>query len=429
MKFNLHIKQKVQQFQAPLYKNAVYLIINSVLTGVVGLVFWILAARFYRAEDVGLASATISAMMLLALLSTLGLDYGLIRFLPDSGKDANAMVNSCLTINGLVSIIVAFIFIAGLGFWSPALLFLRHDPIYLSAFVIFTMSYTLFTLFSRVFIANRRAGFTLAQGVIFNLLRLPLVFILATFFATFGIFASWGIAAAVSVGIGIIWFLTRVQAGYRPIPSIRIKVVNQMVRFSFANYIAALLWFAPSLILPMVVVNLVSAEANAYFYIAWAVTNVLSTIPVGTSLSLFAEGSHQEERLARDTIKSLKFTFSLVIPALLIIFLVGDKIMLIFGRDYSENATTLLQILILSLIPLSLNAIYFGIKRVQMKMKGVIALSAFIAVATLVLSWILLPRIGIQGAGWAWLASQGVVTLGIISSFILRRPSVRKMAP
>ncbi len=428
MQFDLKIKQIVQQFQAPLYKNAFYLIINSTLTGVVGLIFWILAARFYLAEDVGLASATISAIMLLGLLSSLGLDYGLIRFLPDSGKDANIMVNSCLTINGLVSIIVAVIFIAGLGFWSPALLFLRQDPIFLSAFVIFTISYALFTILSRVFIANRRAGFALAQGTIFNLLRLPLVISLATFFATFGIFASWGIGATVAVGIGALWFLARVQAGYRPLPSIRIKVVNQMVRFSFANYISALLWSAPSFILPMVVLNLVSAEANAYFYIAWAIANVLSTIPVATSLSLFAEGSYQEERLARDTIRSLKFTFSLVIPALVLIILLGDKIMLIFGRAYSENATTLLQILALSLLPLSLNAIYFGIKRVQMKMKGVIVLSAFIAVATLVLSWVLLPRIGILGVGWAWLASQGVIALGIIISFILRRPVVRKMS-
>jgi O-antigen/teichoic acid export membrane protein len=111
----------------------------------------------------------------------------------------------------------------------------------------------------------------------------------------------------------------------------------------------------------------------------------------------------------------------------LIIFLVGDKIMLIFGRDYSENATTLLQILTLSLIPLSLNAIYFGIKRVQMQMKGVITLSAFIAVATLVLSWILLPRLGIMGAGWAWLASQGLVAIGLVTSFTLRRSVVHNV--
>ena len=40
-------------------------------------------------------------------------------------------------------------------------------------------------------------------------------------------------------------------------------------------------------------------------------------------------------------------------------------------------------------------------------MRSVIAPSAFIAIVTLGLSYVLLPRIGIIGAGIAWLASQG----------------------
>jgi len=63
------------------YRNAVYLMLSSGVTAALGFVFWILAARFYSASDVGLASAIISAAGLLALLSTLGLNYGLIRFL------------------------------------------------------------------------------------------------------------------------------------------------------------------------------------------------------------------------------------------------------------------------------------------------------------------------------------------------------------
>jgi len=415
-----------QRLRIPLYRNAFYLMMNSAITAAVGLVFWILAARFYLAEDVGFASAIISAMMLLALLSTIGLDYGLIRFLPDSGKDSNAMINSCLTISGLASIIIALIFIAGLGLWSPALLFLRQDPIFLGVFVIFTVGWTLGMLLSRTFVAERRAGFTLAQGIIFNLLRLPLVILLVAFFAAFGIFASWGIGAMAAFGIGILLFLPRVRAGYRPFPAIRRKVVNQMVRFSFANYITALLWFAPIFILPMMVVNLVGAEANAYFYVAWAIANVLFTIPLGTSLSLFAEGSYEEQRLGQDTRRSLKLAFTLAIPAIVLIFLIGDKLLLIFGPAYAENATKLLRILALSLMPVSLNAIYFGVKRVEMKMKSVIGLTAFIAVATLVPSWVLLPQMGILGVGVAWLSSQGVVALAIIISFILRRVAVRE---
>ena len=71
-----------------LYRNAVYLMINSGVFAITGFFFWMAAARLYPTEAVGLASAAIVASGLLALLSTLGLDCGLIRFLPWSGEKA-----------------------------------------------------------------------------------------------------------------------------------------------------------------------------------------------------------------------------------------------------------------------------------------------------------------------------------------------------
>jgi O-antigen/teichoic acid export membrane protein len=68
---------------------------------------------------------------------------------------------------------------------------------------------------------------------------------------------------------------------------------------------------------------------------------------------------------------------------------------------------------------LSLNYVYFGVRRVEMKMKGVIGLTAFTAVATLGLSYFLLPRMGIEGAGVAWLASQSVASVFIIRSLLV----------
>ena len=415
-----------QRLGTPLYRNALYLMINHGITAAVGLVFWILAARFYLAEDVGLASATISAMLLLTMGGTLGLDYALIRFLPGSGKSSNAMINSCLTMGGLASIIIALIFIAGLSVWSPALLFLRHDPVFLSAFVIFTAISTLYRLVSRTFIADRKADFTLIQNIIFTLLRLNLVILLAAFFATFGIFASWGIGQTVALGAAIFIFLRLIHPDYRPLPMIKREVLGEIVHFSFANYIAALLWFATTFILPLMVVNLIGAEANAYFYIAWAMANVLFSVPLSTSFSLFAEGSYDEEILGKNTKRSLVLTFAIVIPAMLLIILIGDKLLLLFAPAYAENATSLLRVLAISAVPLSLNQIYFGVKRVEMKMKSVIVLTAFIAIATLTLSWVLLPRMGILGVGVAWLSSQGTVALAIIVIWASR---IRRQLP
>ncbi|MFC1904353.1 lipopolysaccharide biosynthesis protein [Chloroflexota bacterium] len=152
-----------QLWHVRLYSNAVYMVIANATSALFGFVFWIIAARLYPPEDVGLAAALIAAVSLLMWFCDLGLGWGLIRFLSHSGKNAEAMINTVLITRILLPIVVAFIFVAGLGFWSPALLFIRDDPTYLTAFVLFTVAYALFISVNDTFIAKRRAGFTLAN--------------------------------------------------------------------------------------------------------------------------------------------------------------------------------------------------------------------------------------------------------------------------
>lgn len=54
-------------------------------------------------------------------------------------------------------------------------------------------------------------------------------------------------------------------------------------------------------------------------------------------------------------IKAIKFTFLLIIPMILGIFIFGDKILLLFGKAYSENGFYVLCILVLSVIPFTIN--------------------------------------------------------------------------
>jgi len=77
---------------------------------------------------------------------------------------------------------------------------------------------------------------------------------------------------------------------------IKRKVLGEIMHFSFANYIAALLWFATTFILPLMVVNLIGAEANAYFYIAWAMATVLFAVPLSTSFFPVLPRAHTMKR-------------------------------------------------------------------------------------------------------------------------------------
>ena len=67
----------------PLFKNAYFLMFSSLTSAGSGFFFWLIAARFYSTADIGLASAIISAMGLISMLSLLGFDISLVRFLPE----------------------------------------------------------------------------------------------------------------------------------------------------------------------------------------------------------------------------------------------------------------------------------------------------------------------------------------------------------
>ena len=184
-----------------------------------------------------------------------------------------------------------------------------------------------------------------------------------------------------------------------------------MLRFSFANYIGNIFWTIPSLVLPIMVVNLLGLAENAYFYIGWAIAGMVFMIPTAVSLSMLAEASHDEGKLIIEMKCSLKLIFLLIVPAIVVLLLLSRTFLQFFGKAYSDNALQLLWILTVSAIPLSINYVYVTIRRVEKKMRSVIWLSAFIAIAMLVSSYFLLPVMGIKGAGIGLLVSQCAAAL------------------
>src|SRR3990172_7121827 len=84
----------------PLYQNAIYLWGNMLVVALAGLLFWALSAALYSPAEVGLAAAAISALTLLAMISTLGLGMGLVAYLPGSKGEAPILINSAVVAGG-----------------------------------------------------------------------------------------------------------------------------------------------------------------------------------------------------------------------------------------------------------------------------------------------------------------------------------------
>jgi len=406
-----HLKDPL--FKDPLYKNSFFLMVNSAAVSILGFLFWLVAARCYSSKEVGLATALISVMMFFPVLSSLGFHSSLIRYL-DKERDKQSMINSCLTVSGLLSILLVIVFLTGINIWSPKLSFIKENFFYAMAFIVFSVANSILLLQEDVFVALRCTEYLLFQNVIWRGLSIIVLIILAKIFANFfGIFLSLGIAICVGLLIRSFLFIPIILPKYLPVPTINKRMLKDIMHFSIGNYISRIFYMAPGAIFPLLIVNTMSPEATAYFYMAWAIAGILFVIPVVTTLSLFAEGSHNPEELSKNVIKAIKLMFVLLIPAILLLIFFGDKILLAFGRRYSEEGFELLQVFSVSAIPLSLNLLYVAVKRVQIKVKSIVYTYVSMAIFTIGISYILMAEIGLIGVGMGWFLGQTIVAISI----------------
>jgi len=221
------------------------------------------------------------------------------------------------------------------------------------------------------------------------------------------------------------FFLKRIQPDYRPYFRINTKIIRDIKHFSIANYSVNLLWSAPGLILPLMVVSRIGAESGAYFYISWAIASIILLIPPALSLSLFAEGKNNLSRLSNNVTQSLKLTILLVCPAVALCFPLGEKVLSLFGQGYSVNGTHLLWLLATAALPASINQVYFSVQRVRERMRYMVAINVFISLVTLILSYLLLPRMGIVGVGISYLIAQ-TIPAAVVSVWFVNTKSMRE---
>jgi O-antigen/teichoic acid export membrane protein len=404
-----NIKQYIKH---PLYKNSSYLIANTVVTTGLGFFFWMVVARFFSTNDVGLGAAIISAITLLSMLSRLGFDATIIRFVPKIKKPED-VINSCFTLAGMIALCLSAVYIVGLGLWSPALAFIADRTALAVVFAFFVLLWTLFCLTDSVFVALRKAKYILLKGTLFSMLKIFLP-VLTVIWGAFGITSAWYIAAGLAVACSLFILLPMAHNGYRLAPKLKGSTIAKTWKYSAGSYLAFLFSATPCLILPLLVVNLLGAIDNAHFYVAWTIAGLLLTIPLAVSQSLFAEGSHFEDELAKNTHRALKLIYLLLIPAVVLMFTLGGWFLSLFGESYRTSGLILLWILSLSSLFVGINRVYSTILRVEGRVTQLAVIYGLTFAAVLAGSYFTMPVTGIVGIGYVWLATQAVTTLYVL---------------
>jgi O-antigen/teichoic acid export membrane protein len=387
-----------------LFRNSVYLMLGTGVLAGFGFFFWLINSHLFSVSDIGLATTLISVMSLISMLSLIGFDTVFVRFLPKSDQK-NENMNTGLILVSAISILLSVGFLAAVGTISPRLSFITGNPVYELIFVFSCLMNSLNSLTNSIFLAGRKAAFTLIVNIVLSIFKIVLPFALIGF-GVMGIFIAVTLAQTIGSVLSIVIVIQRFD--YHPAFDINKGVLRTVWRYSATNYAAGVLNLLPSSILPILITNSIGPEASAYFYIVMMMGNLLYTIPTSVTTSLFAEGSHDEKSLEENIKKSLKIIACLLTPAIIILLLCGNFILKIFGKSYAEGGTTFLYLVTITGVVVSINAIFNSFFRVKKALAPIFVTNLVYTISLIGLSYLLLP-FGLTGIGFAWLLGTAVL--------------------
>jgi O-antigen/teichoic acid export membrane protein len=410
---SLIVSRAREALRSSLYTNAMYLILAQATMAGLGFFFWVIVARYYTEAELGYSSAIISTIGLVALIGHMGLDSFLVRFLAGA-ENPRRLFNTCLTYAGLATGVAAVIAAVGMPLWSPRLAFVSTQPVFFAAFVCFAVVSTLSGICSSGFIAGRQAKYLLLKDALFSGTKLFLPLLFVQHFHAFGVVASSGLAATIGLLASLLIFMPRVLPGYAPVPTLGAKLVRRAWGFSGMSYVISLIAASPKFMMPLIVINVLGPEENAYFYVAWAIATLLFAIPTSMGQSLFAEGSHDKRKLHRDIRRATMLSGLLLVPAVLFVWLLGEVALLAFGGSYSERSIELLRILALAALPMTFERIYFTVLRIRGRLRELTIWRTVLSVVLLSACALLIPAGGLKVIGWVWLATHGAAAAAIL---------------
>ena len=387
------LKQELRNLKSPLYRNSIYISLSSLTTAVAGFLFWAIAARLYPAEDVGVASAIVSAMNLTFNLSMLGMNFAIIRFYPEYKERA---VGSALLITSIAGVVFSVVY--GLIMLSSES-FKALGWKFLGIFVLFSVIGTLYNVLSIYAIARRRAEHAFFQSLLFAG-RFLFLFLLTSMEAL-GIVSSFGLGLLLGLGYAVLIV---------GIPKVELdrEFIGDAFRFSLGNYLASIANMAPNYLMPTLVLSMLGKEEAAYFYMAFAVGNVILFVPNAINTSFFVEGSHGLKDIRATLKKAIAFSYAYLTVAVVGVWLFGGFVLRFFGEGY-VGGLPLLRLMVLGGFFVVVVNFSITVLNIQKRVKEIVMINTLKAVLFLGLSYILVPRIGITGVGWGWIGAYLIV--------------------
>jgi len=410
-----------RELSVPLYRNAYALMANTAGNSILGLLYWVLAARTFPDAAVGRGNALIALMMLVSTFTQLNWSGALIRFLPRAGRSAQRMLVTAYVMATGLAAVAATAVMAYCHFARTP-----EDPLYASTgvavwFVVSTMAWSVFNLQDAALTGLRSAVWVPLENGLYGLVKLVLLVVVARSSLSEGVFASWTVPViALLVPVNLLLFRRILPRHATAQPDAQqMPARGVLARYMAGDYAAQAFTQLSSTFLPVLVVSLLGAAQGAYYLPAQTAFAAMGMLATAITSSLVVEAARDEgatHRLARAMLRRICV---LVLPAGAFVALAAPWLLELFGSQYRAGATTVLQLMMLSLLPRVPVALYVTKCRLENR-TGMLALlqgaqAALVVGGTAVFA----PTAGLVAVGWS------VVAAEVVPALLVARPVAR----
>jgi glycogen synthase len=386
--------------------NSGSLVASTAVTSGLGAVYWLLAARTFPTGAVGLAGALISAMALLGVVGTIGFGTALVPRLAEKGGEKASLVCSALAAVAVAGLVLGALWqLAARGLYPGLELpgaFAATVPLFAAG-----VSLTALTLvLDQALVGLLRGDLLLLRNAVFAVVKLLALLAAVGWLADRGasvIYTTWLLGQAASVLVlaaGLV-----LLRGRRALVPPSLSALRGLRRPAVAHHLFNLGLAAPNWILPLIVTVLVSATANAYFYLAWTVAGFVFAGPIALSTVLYSVAANPSQRLPRPLRLSLMLSLGWGVLASAGCVLLGNRALGLFGPAYAAGSGAALVLLGLSVFPQTVKLHYVALVRLGGRLGVGIAFCAAGGLLELALVGLGVWKGGVTGAALGWLAA------------------------
>jgi O-antigen/teichoic acid export membrane protein len=348
--------------------NSGWLFLTSAITSAFGIAYWWVAARYFNPSAVGVGSASISALMLVGTVCTLGFGTLLMGEIQRAPDRARGLTSASLITTALVGLAIGATAAIVLPLVTPNLDVLSSSVLALAVFGLSTGATATAMIADQAAVGFLRSSIQFWRNLIMSIAKLAAVVAGAAFTSRssgVAVYTAWGVGVASSL-VYSVYKLSSVTTEGRAISRSSFRQLAELRYQAAGHYFFNIALQVPSLALPIVCIAVLSPTASGQFYIAWMIALVLYMVPISLTNVLYPLASREPTRLRRAAFTTLAISAGTALAGIVVLALFGRALLGEFGSAYAGASGALLSLGI-GAIPMGVKSHYVAVSRVGKK--------------------------------------------------------------